>query len=388
MKKFILQAITEENHLTAVRQLLSIPDPQQIIFSIAFMTEGGLSILEDALKPIADRTTIFAGIRNGITSAQALQMAIDIGCRTVAVDTGSRTRIFHPKIYFSKNADIAHLITGSANLTIGGLNSNIEASIWQELDLADEENTALVKDVATKLLGMMDEYPAHVFDIGSTEQIDSLLEAGRVSDESVAPPPEPAGSSRNRDKDSIPNMPLKTKQIRRPRPTRRVPAGAAAEAPPPIPAPRVSSPARERLELVWESSPLTRRDLTIPTSASTHQTGSMLFKKGNSDIDQQKYFKAHIFNNLNWQSDPKIAGKELAEANFQIVIRDVDYGVHRLIVTNDMRTNTKSYEQKQPMSAIRWGAARSLISKEDLLDRTMLLYRDNSDTESFVIEID
>ena len=40
------------------------------------------------------------------------------------------------------------------------------------------------------------------------------------------------------------------------------------------------------------------------------------------------------------------------------------------------------------MSAIRWGAARALISREDLLDRTMLLYRDNSEDENFVIEID
>ena len=156
------------------------------------------------------------------------------------------------------------------------------------------------------------------------------------------------------------------------------------------PAPVVAAVAlpRERLELVWESSPLTRRDLTIPKDANTHQTGSMLFKRGNSDIDQQTYFKVSVFNNLNWLPDPGTAGKELADANFQIVIRDIDYGIHRLIVTNDTRTNTRSYEQRQPMSAIRWGAARALISREDLLDRTMLLYRDNSEDENFVIEID
>lgn len=33
-------------------------------------------------------------------------------------------------------------------------------------------------------------------------------------------------------------------------------------------------------ELVWESKALTRRDLTIPTAANTHATGSFNLDKG------------------------------------------------------------------------------------------------------------
>jgi hypothetical protein len=114
----------------------------------------------------------------------------------------------------------------------------------------------------------------------------------------------------------------------------------------------------------------------------------MLWKKGNSDIDQRTYFRAAVFDRLAWRPDPRTRGKELAEADFQIVIRAVDYGVHRLTVTNDRRRNTETYRQHQPMSALRWGAARPLVAKEDLLGRTMHLYRDGLHPNSFVIEID
>ena len=385
MKRFILQAVTEENHLTAVKQIISIPNIQQVKISTAFMNEAGLAILEDELKTASHVTTLFVGIRNGITSAQGLEKALEIGCHLIAVDTGSRTRIFHPKVYFAKNEDEAHLITGSANLTIGGLNSNIEASIWHTLNLDDAENIALIDDFTSKLDAMSAEFPEHVFEITDSAKINELLEAGRVADESIAPPPEPAGTSRNRDLDTTPRMKLKTKAIRRPRPTK---VGTPTAAPAAAPATPPSTLPKDRYDLVWESSPLTRRDLTIPTGGSTHQTGSMLFKKGNSDIDQQTYFRATVFDQLDWSPDPRTAGKELARANFRLVIRDIDYGVHNLTVTNDTRTDTRMYEQRQPMSAIRWGAARSLISREDLLDRTLLLYRDTTTEGSFLMEID
>ena len=100
-------------------------------------------------------------------------------------------------------------------------------------------------------------------------------------------------------------------------------------------------------------------------------TGSILLKKGTNDIDVRTYFRAEVFGQLTWLADPRTAGKELAEANFQIVISSVDYGMHRLTVTHDTRTNTRSYDRHQPMSGLRWGTARPLIAKEDLLDRMM-----------------
>ncbi len=388
-KKVLFQGVTPDNHLAAVRQVLSIPDPQRLLISAAFMNEAGLTLLEEALAPVATHTTILAGIRNGITSAQGLRKSLAIGCSTYAVDTGSRTVIFHPKIYYSRNENEARLIVGSANLTIGGLNGNIEASLLLTLDLDDEENTALADELEEKIDGMIAEYEEHVFVVPDEAMIQRLLDSGRLIDESLVAAPTPSGASRDRDLDTVPRMKLKTRAILRP----RVPSLPAPPAPaPPAPAPAgIAAPVRKRLALVWESSPLTRRYLTIPTGENTNPTGSMLFAKGAmKDIDQRHYFRDEVFAGLDWHFDTA-AGREhmeRAEARIQLVIRDVDYGVFTLRLSHNSRTDTRAYEQRNSMTQLHWGEARPLVAREDLLGRTMYLYRDEVDEGLFVMEID
>lgn len=389
MKRILFQGVTEDNHLAIVRQILAIPNPERIIISVAFMTEGGLSVLNDALAHVAAQTMILAGIRNGITSAQGLQKSLEVGCSTYAVDTGSRAVIFHPKIYFSRNNNEARLIIGSANLTIGGLNSNIEASLFMALELGEPDNAALVTELENKIDGMIAEYDEHVFPVPDDALIQQLLAAGRVVDESVVLAPTPAGSSRNRDLDRVSRMRLKTRAIARPR-VERFPAPAAA-APAVLAAAGVAAPVRERSNMVWESTPLTRRDLTIPTHAQTNPTGSMLFTKGAlEDIDQRHYFRDEVFANLNWRFDtaPGRGHLERAGARFQLVIRDVDYGVFTLRLSHNSRTDTRAYEQRNSMTQLHWGGARPLVAREDLLGRTMRLYRDQVTEGLFVLEID
>lgn len=387
MKSFILQAVTEQNHIAAIVDLLSHGDPSEIIISTAFMTEAGLSIIEDALRPVAAITTIFVGVRNGVTTYQSLEKALEIGCAVFAVDTGSRSPIFHPKLYFGKSAETAKLIIGSANLTNGGLNSNIEASLSQSLSIADEDDSQLVGQVTSKFSEMLKDYPEHVFKIEDAAQIDNLLKTGRVIDEGTAKRPSAGASSSSRDGDSLGRMKLKTKPVKRNKMVAKA-AVKPVETEPKTITGKLIKPTTNGLELVWESSPLTRRDLDIPVSANTNPTGSMLLKKGNSDIDQQTYFRAEVFNNLEWSPNPRTEGKELAEVDFQFIIRGIDYGVHRMTVTNDTRTDTATYKQKQPMSEIRWGETRQLIARDDLLERTMRIYRDPEEPTLFVIDID
>ena len=111
MTKFVLQAATTENHLTIVKEALSVDEVEQAIIGTAFMTEGGVSLIEKELRAISSKVTLIVGIRNGITTAQGIEMAIDIGCKVIAVDTGTRGRIFHPKIYYIKTAMELYLIT-------------------------------------------------------------------------------------------------------------------------------------------------------------------------------------------------------------------------------------------------------------------------------------
>jgi HKD family nuclease len=397
MKKSILfQGVTSETHLEAVRHLLALPNPEEIIFSTAFMNRGGLLQIRAALEPVAGVTTIIAGIRNGITSAQGLLAALEFGCTALAVDTGSRNVIFHPKIYFARNATAARLVLGSANLTIGGLNSNIEASVTMMLDLSLKDDADFVADIRAKIAGMRADYPEHVFTVPDAAAVAVLLEAGRVVDESIVAAPTPGGSSVNRDLDTIPRMKLKTQPMKRPA-MPPAPAVAALAAMPAAPAAApvvVSVPAasvRDHLALVWESRPLTRRYLTIPTGANTNPTGSMLFTKGAmDDIDQRHYFRDEVFGGLGWHHDTALGKEhmERAEAQFRLIIRDVDYGVFTLRLSHNTRTDTAAYEQSNSMTQLHWGEVRPLVAREDLLDRTMYLYRDETDPGLFVLEID
>lgn len=392
--RLLFQGITPENHLAAVRYVLSIDEPDEIIFSTAFMNRGGLQQIREALEPAAAVTTIIAGIRNGITSAQGLLAALEFGCTVLAVDTGSRNVIFHPKIYFARNATTARLVLGSANLTIGGLNSNIEASVTMTLDLGMKDDADFVADILAKIAGMRADYPEHVFSIADAAAVAALLEAGRVIDESIVAAPTPGGSSGNRDLDTIPKMKLKTQPVKRPAmpPAAAAPAAApAAPAAAPVVASVPAAPVRDQLALVWESRPLTRRYLTIPTGENTNPTGSMLFTKGAmDDIDQRHYFRDEVFSGLDWHHDtaPGKEHMERAEAQFRLIIRDVDYGVFTLRLSHNTRTDTAAYEQSNSMTQLHWGEARPLVAREDLLDRTMYLYRDETDPDSFVLEID
>ncbi len=81
-KKYILQGVTDDNHYANVIDLLRIPKPEEIVISTAFMTEGGLLQIGDVLSLVKSKSIIIAGIRNGITSAQALKKSLAIGCKT------------------------------------------------------------------------------------------------------------------------------------------------------------------------------------------------------------------------------------------------------------------------------------------------------------------
>ncbi|MEX2534087.1 MAG: phospholipase D family protein [Trueperaceae bacterium] len=258
-------------------QLLALPGANQVVLSTAFMNGGGLALLAESLRPVADRTRIFVGIRNGITTAQGLQEALNLGCTVVAVDTGTSHQIFHPKVYCSRSTKEARIIIGSANLTVGGLISNIEASSLESMSLADKGSADFVDSVFHGLDRMTVEYPDNVFAVRDAVQIHELLEAGRIVDESSPRPPESVGISERRDLDQVPRMRLKVTPLPTTRDRRQngmTTTGTAGTGPR-----SVGGLAKWRQELVWESNELSRRYLTIPTGENTNPTGSMLFHK-------------------------------------------------------------------------------------------------------------
>ena len=127
---------------------------------------------------------------------------------------------------------------------------------------------------------------------------------------------------------------------------------------------RVNDRTQSRSKLVWQSNPLSRRHLNLPSGSNTNPTGSMFFSKGTMDeIDQRHYFRDDVFSELSWKQDFIHPHYERAVANFRIVIRNVDCGTFMLQVSHNTRTDSVSYLQNNSMTQLHWGHARESYSQ-------------------------
>jgi HKD family nuclease len=395
-KEFILQGFTARTHADAVRDLFSLPDIARVVLSVAFVSESGVEQIEAGLKAHASHLTVFAGVRNDITSHQGLARLRDIGGKLYTVDTGSRTVIFHPKLYLVRGMARARLVIGSANLTLGGLNNNIEAGMLLDFDLTDATDKAVVDEIEARLDALPTEYPDHVVNVGTPADLDEMLSSGRLVDEMALPPPRPTTSAGGYGaNDTVPRIKLKVTPLRRilakakaaPKITKSPNSQSAATVSEPASTPVPTSVGIE-FELVWESKPLTRRDLTIPTATGTNPTGSVNLDKGllPEGVDHRRYFRDDVFPHLKWASRSNTVDE--AFTKFQLVLKGISYGEFDLAIHHTNSATSKAYLQHNAMTRLSWGPMREYIARPDLIGRTMALYRDKVDPTRFILEID
>jgi HKD family nuclease len=390
-KEFIFQGFTSRTHGQAVRELFDVGKVVSVSISMAFVNEGGVEHIEEAMKPHAKVTRLFAGIRNEITSFQGLERLRKlIGSKLYTVDTGSRLIVFHPKLFLVRGDQRARMLIGSANLTLGGLNNNVEAGLLLDCQLDQAADMALVKKVEAQLDGMVANYGDHVAAVSSKHLLEGMLKSGRLIDERALPPPRPQTSVQETvQADTLRRIALKVPRIRRPltkasAPKKPMPGkSSAAKSSASVPASTGVD-----FELVWESKPLTRRDLTIPTATGTHATGSISLDKGllPEDVDHRHYFREEVFPELTWSH--RSATVDEAYAKFHLVVKGISHGDFDLAIRHTTGTDTKSYKQRNAMTRLSWGPMREHIAREDLIGRTIALYRDNADTTRFMLEID
>jgi HKD family nuclease len=391
---FLLQAVTARFHADELKKLLSQDGCKRVVGSVAFVLQDGVSAIAPQLKNVSKVATFFVGIRNDITSVQAVKALLGLGVRVYAVDTGTRSVIFHPKLFLSEGKTTARLVIGSANMTFSGLHNNIEAGAILDLDLTNKDDKQFLETTVKTLEGLPAQFPDHVFQIKDAAAADALFDDGRLMDEDVVRAPVVASTLRKGNRDSLKAMKL----VRHAPPYRKrakvkkkvaiVPAApqAAAGAAVPVPVPAIPNP---DFVLIWESKGLTERDLNIPSGISTHATGSMLWKKGAAeDIDQRHFFRDEAFDGLDWKPDPNKPHLQRVEANFEIVVKGLNFGEHKLKLTHNTDKTSASYEQKNSMTQVHWGTALKLVAKKDLLGRVMSLYRKDGNPPRFLIEID
>jgi HKD family nuclease len=364
----------DDDHETAVNNLLLIPDIDDYLLSLAFVRQSGVDRIKVNLGKVLDKIKIFIGIRNGITSIQSIFALFKIGIYPHVVDTASNNKIFHPKIYAAYNYECAHIILGSANLTNGGLNQNIEASSYIKLDRKQNNDEKYLIKLIETFSELPSSFPDHVFKVEKPRQAVQLLREGRLEDERLTRLPSTTKQQGNKERDKLRPIPTYSKENESPH------KGVKKR--------KVRKSANAAI-LVWESKPLTERSLNIPQGTNTNMTGDTNLGQGlMEDIDFQHYFRDIVFAELGWNTKPSSRSPHLERAiiNTEIVIKNLSYGVYALEVTHDPRTNTRSYNQRNVMTKIKWGEARPLIAKRDLLGRTLKLYKKDSTDFSIVID--
>jgi HKD family nuclease len=363
--KLLAQGLTDNHeHFSVLNQLLQLKGATEILISVAFARKSGVDLLRPLLESRKDIANVYVGIRNGVTSVQAILAMLKIGIHPYVIDVATTQRLYHPKIYAAFSSTKVELVIGSANLTKGGLNNNYEASTVISLDPCNGPDGDYIATVKAAFCGLEKRFPDNVTQLSKVKAAVKLFREGLLEDERII-------------KRQAPNK-VKTKDA--PVPPKPMPSTAKKTSPALRDAltPKRTKKFAGSYVLVWESKGLTERDLNIPTGENTAPTGSMYFKKGlMKDIDQRHYFRNDVFDGLSWQPDPSPQKKHLerAVADFEIIIAGVSYGVYQLKLTHNSDTHTKTYLQNNAMTQIHWGQAKQLIAKPALLDSRVSLHR-------------
>jgi len=383
------QGITGEwNYRKELITMLNGNKYNKFTIATAFATENGVNLIEEALTEIAQNLEVYVGVRNGVTTYQAVVKLLSHGVKIYAVDTGSAAKIFHEKTYTASNQEEAVVLTGSGNLTRGGLVTNIESGTLIKCDLQDGNDLAYYRQCIDQLKVLEQDHPKNVYEITDIVMAGNLLTNGILLDETKVVPRTVKGTSKvNVATFGVPPMKTfieKTASKKAGKPPEKDQNFVIA-----VPEETHSDYNLFDFKEIWRSRELTERDLNIPSNEITHTTGSMLLKKGVYDIDQQSYFYEKAFVDLDWNRGTGNKEKFLyAKAHFDFLIDGIFIKGYELVIKHDPRTDTKTFLQKQPMTHLLWGNAKSLVAKRHLLEEIMTLYKDKNNDGKYLIKIE
>lgn len=76
---------------------------------------------------------------------------------------------------------------------------------------------------------------------------------------------------------------------------------------------------------------------------------------------------------------------EYTTVQFKIIVNGENQGIFELKIRHNTDTNSSTYKQKNSMTSVSWGNAKSVIAKEELIDKTVKLYKSTSSDSQFVL---
>lgn len=367
MKKidFIMQGISNEAHSEKIFDMFS-GNFDIMIVCVAFLSQKGVKILKKCISNCSKEKYIIVGIDNGVTTYEGLLDLIDCCKNIYLVCTGSNNIIFHPKIYYTRNEKKISAIIGSANMTLGGMSSNIEASVYLNVYSEDEDYSYIKKRIEEYVYSLIGNYKDNVFLVSSKEDLANIYEKGLLEINKKNPQRE-CGDVKKQIKRMRLNV-CKLKHIDKSN--------------------TMTDEKRDYYE-VWTSTPLTERDLNIPRGSNTHITGSINLDKGTlkENVDHRTYFKECVFNELDWTPKKNSSIVE-ADAEFILEIMNKRYGSFTLKIRHTTDKKLKTYKQNNAMTRLSWGKeAKQYIANRELLGKKLILLKSKMDKRRFKIII-
>lgn len=147
------------------------------------VNERAICNLMPSIKKSKADISFIIGIRNNVSTYQALKCLINMKVSVFVFDTARIESIFHAKVIVGSGTNSAKVICGSANITTGGLANNIEAGIISKLNLRCESDEKFLTEVREYIDNIIHNYPQNVKKISEDRELDELYEQGLVVDE-------------------------------------------------------------------------------------------------------------------------------------------------------------------------------------------------------------
>jgi HKD family nuclease len=147
--RMLFQPFKDDLCLYRVLQLALADDRfMNLTIVVAWAKESGLRRIRPLLSAFRGRggtARIILGIDEGGASIEGLRSAIgDFNQATILHDTAGT---FHPKLYIIGGETASVIVVGSGNMTRGGLFGNYEAGVCLDLDLTQDEDIQVHKEV-------------------------------------------------------------------------------------------------------------------------------------------------------------------------------------------------------------------------------------------------
>lgn len=319
--KYIMQGFQEDiNFFDEIKEVLEKDDFTSVWILTAFINERAIHNLMPSIKKSKADISFIIGIRNNVSTYQALKCLININVSVF--DTARVESIFHAKVVAGSGLTTAKIICGSANITTGGLANNIETGIISKLNLECEADKKFWTEVREYIDNIIHNYPKNVKRISEERELDELYKQGLVVDENQRRLRSNfSGEDKEKQEKSIVSrFPLANKKL--------LNLGNKQKQTNAILRKLNQITVEETCEEVWRSNKLTKSHLGI-VKRGTHAKGEMSLGKGRyRQIDQFTYFRDTVFQDLEWKNNKN--GDEIALAYFTMIICGINYGEYKL----------------------------------------------------------